>query len=498
MPLLCTDIEGQRISAFSGNIVTQAYLHEEGIPLITNELLPFSEDNVRKIMEHEVPTETHPGQRWILVGVRLCEAKQTRLAGYFLFLCEPDFSSMEPGQCHKSQCELFAAHRFDELVDDVAWSHCYAAACLEGLICWSFSVGPATYEAIFPPIHFVSAFSRPAPLIVDQDSVTLGMPIPASDFDIPDRTASAAHNSSQSVFQTLSGAGDVIRHVQDRSEKDGYALSRGDSSNGVYFVSRLSTTNGLLSAHGNLSFSYARMAEDKEPRFHPFCLNEKAISSHSQPVAMQLWSLAAERLRAAGVKVNKEGFQGLPLSEYPEDQQWKMQQAMGKAAPILPRSYPGMPIPLNATGLQHVRSLSTGEELKSLLKKCGKLGEGPLEYQPTGGQHPATAMFILYDTHSGSHLYHGFVLVSAPHALQPLDPLRLQGYRFFEHVPPPVHRLALRTALLAVTARLEQLQGWKGLLVLSQELARNDKVLADELWTETVHGLAFVHKRTAV
>jgi hypothetical protein len=144
----------QTFAALSPALLSQGFLKEHGLPPLTNGPLAWTQDDVRKVIAVANDKDIHTGSTWLCVAVMVSEARvEPRLAGYFLFLCHPDYKSSAVPDRHKSQCSLFSGHSFDDSLTASAWAHCYATACLEGLIGWSFSIAPSTYRSLFPVIH---------------------------------------------------------------------------------------------------------------------------------------------------------------------------------------------------------------------------------------------------------------------------------------------------------------------------------------------------------
>jgi hypothetical protein len=144
----------QTFAALSPALLSQGFLKEHGLPPLTNGPLAWTQDDVGKVIAIANDKDIHRDSTWLCVAVTAAEAGlEPRLAGYFLFLCHPAYKCSAVPARHKSQCSLFSGHSFDDSLAASSWAHCYATACLEGLIGWSFSIAPSTYRPLFPAVH---------------------------------------------------------------------------------------------------------------------------------------------------------------------------------------------------------------------------------------------------------------------------------------------------------------------------------------------------------
>jgi hypothetical protein len=287
------------------------------------------------------------------------------------------------------------------------------------------------------------------------------MPIPCSGRDLLGLATSIKTqkplSGRQLITMIFSGAGDVVEHVHQRNELNGYAYSRNDSL-GAYFVLRLSakTANGSF-ADGFLVFHGKSLdPQSKEPIFERDYLKSPNNMSISGDEATQVWDMAAMRLHQAGIRLEVPPV----WAEHNT-----MKATLDAAAPVLPHFSVGAPLLLNQAGVSRLVS-GTKQDPACVLAATDHIGLVLPQYRPAAGQS-STAFHALYGT--GPHILrdYGYVLVTFPQ--YPVEPATVVAHHFFAVLAPEEHKAAVCAALTAISARYRQ-SGWRGVLQASEAL----------------------------
>jgi hypothetical protein len=286
------------------------------------------------------------------------------------------------------------------------------------------------------------------------------MPIPCSGRDLLGLATSIKTqkplSGRQLITMIFSGAGDVVEHVHQRNELNGYAYSRNDSL-GAYFVLRLSakTANGSF-ADGFLVFHGKSLdPQSKEPIFGRDYLKSPNNSnlSISGVEATQVWGMAAMRLHQAGIRLDVPPVWA---------EHTTLEAALDAAAPVLPHFSVGAPLLLNEEGVRLLGD--TKHDPTCVLSATDLLGVVLPQYRPAAGRS-STAFHALFGTGPQVDRNYGYVLVTFPR--DPVKPASVLAHHFFAVLAPEKHEAALCAALSAISACYRQ-SGWRGALQASE------------------------------